>query len=697
MKFTTLLAITCIPLSLTLQAKETPFSKAWDKQVYNIPPFNEIKTEDFMPAFKQAFKEQNAEIDNIISTRDIPSFENTVLTLDQSGSALRKVIAVFSNISAANSTPELRELGTEIIPMISTHFDNIYMNPYLFRRIKRIKEQGEYQTWAAEKKRLFTETYKKFINNGAELSSVNRDSLKKINERISLLQLQFEQNVLAETASFTLSIDDSQKLKGIPSDYIMSASQRSQKDGVWQFGLDNSSIMPYLQYGPDKETREDLLHAYLNRGNNENEYDNKAIVKELLALRLAKANLLSYPTYADYVLSDRMAKTPQQVYKLLDRIWPYAIQTANDEKKEMRSYMQAHKIKTPFSAADWRFYSNLMKNEKYQFDENAIRAYFSLDQVRLGVFYVCEQLYGLKFTALDSVPTPTPYAKAYACTEADGKFVGIVFLDMFARPGAKSGGAWCDAYVPQGFSKGAKQTPVVTVVCNFPAPNKGEAALLNLDETSTFFHEFGHAIHALLQNVDYNTLADVPRDFVELPSQIMEHWAFEPQVLKVYAKHYQNQEVLPNELMDKIQKSAKHGMGFATTEFLAAAYLDLDYHSQAKYAKKFNLLKFENKTLKHRKLIKEIPPRYRTTYFTHTMSGGYTAGYYGYTWAEVLDADAFEAFKESGNIFDQKTASAFRKNILERGGLCDPMEMYINFRGKEPNPNALLKNRGFIE
>lgn len=698
MKFLPLIALVLFPFSFfSAKAESNPFFHSWEQQAYNIPPFDKIKAEHFLPAFQNALKEQSLEIQKIVENRNMPTFENTLLAFDQSGSALRRVSAIFFGTNAANGTPELREIAKTVTPMLSSHFDEIYMNPYLFRRIKRLKEQEEFKTWSPEKQRLLNEIYKNFVNNGAELSMADRDSLKKINQKISLLQLQFGQNVLAETASYSLLLEDSTKVEGIPSDYVNGALLRSKKDGVWQFGLDNPSIMPYLQYGKDSETRNNLLSAYLNRGNNDNEYDNKEIVKELLALRLAKAQLLSYKSYADYVLSDRMAKTPDQVYTLLERIWPYALNTASDEKKEMTAYMQKQGIESPLKASDWRYYSNLIKNEKYQFDENEVRAYFSLDQVRQGIFYLCEQLYGLKFTPIEGVPSPTPDAVAYSCNEADGTFLGVLFLDMHPKPGAKNGGAWCGTYVSQGNIKGLKQTPVVTIVCNFSSPSEGKPALLSLDETETFFHEFGHALHSLLRNVDYNSLGNVPRDFVELPSQIMEHWAFTPEMLNVYAKHYQTNEVLPKELIEKITRSDKHGTGFNTTEFLAAAYLDLDYHTQNKYPKNFDVLKFENNTLKSRKLLKEIPPRYRTTYFSHTMGGGYTAGYYSYIWAEVLDADAFEAFKETGNIFDKKTAESFRKNILERGGMSEPMEMYINFRGKQPDPNALLKNRGFIK
>ena len=451
--------------------------------------------------------------------------------------------------------------------------------------------------------------------------------------------------------------------------------------------------MPFLQYADNRDLREKIFKAYINRGNNGNQADNKNVVRELVQKRLEKAHIMGYKDYASFILEERMAKNSKNVYNLLDAVWKPALQKAKEEMTDIQAEIKKDGKSFEPEGWDWRYYFEKAKKAKFDLDENQIRPYLPLNQVREGVFYVANKLYGVTFTELKDIPLPHPDALAFECKDKDGTHLGVLYMDYFPRA-SKRGGAWCTSYREQTYADGKRVAPVVTVVCNFTPPVEGQPALLSADEASTLFHEFGHALNALFQDVHYNGVASVPRDFVELPSQINEHWAFEPEVLKVYAKHFQTGEVIPAELIEKMEKSGKYGQGFATTEYVAASYLDMDFHVLDKVDANMDVVKFENSTLGKRGLIRQIPPRYRTTYFNHTMGGGYTAGYYGYMWAEVLDADAYQAFKDSGDIFNQELAGKFRKYILSPGGIDDAMDMYKYFRGKEPGTDALLRNRG---
>jgi peptidyl-dipeptidase Dcp len=479
---------------------------------------------------------------------------------------------------------------------------------------------------------------------------------------------------------------------------VVSAAAAAQKSGKqgWLFTLHNPSVMPFLQFSDERQIRKELFDAYLNRGNNNNDKDNKSVVALLVKKRLEKANLMGYTCFADYVLEDRMAKEPQNVYALLNQLWTPAIEKAKAEAADMQEIINRKSPKFDLESYDWRYYNEKVIKSKFDLDEETLRPYFRIEKVRDGIFYVCNQLYGITFTELTHLPKYHEEVVTYECKDADGTLLGILYMDFFPRP-SKRGGAWCGSFRSQTVDgKGKRIIPVTTIVCNFTPPSGDTPALISPDETRTFFHEFGHALHNLFKNVNYYGTSGVPRDFVELPSQIMEHWAFQPEVLKVYARHYQTDEIFPAELIEKLDKMGKYGQGFATTEYLAASILDMDYHILTD-ATGLNVLEFEKESMDKIGLIRQIPPRYRTTYFNHTMGGGYTAGYYSYIWAAVLDADAFEAFKETGNIFDQATATAFRKYILEPGGISDAMDMYKNFRGSEPGIDALLRKRGLVE
>lgn len=694
-RFLTATAIATSALMIT-SCDRNPLLEEWNTP-FGIAPFSEIKAEHYKPAIFKSIEEHNREIDAIVNNPEEPTFENTIVALDNSGELFERIYAVFGNGASINATPEIMALETELSPVISGHLNDIAMNEKLFDRIRTLYEKRDSLGLEQDQMRLLTETYKSYERSGATLPEEKKAELKKINSRMSELQLLFEQNVLKETADFTLVVDDEKNLSGLPQSAIDAAAARAAEkdmDGWWAFGLDNASMMPFLQFDDNRELRTKLLDGYLNRGNNDNANDNKAIVIELVNLSNRKAKIMGYDNYAEFVLEDRMAKTPEAVYDLLNRLWTPAVNAAKSELADMVPIAAAQGVKDELRAGDWRYYFEKAKAEKFNFSEDELKPYFKFENVRDGIFYVANRLYGITFTPLNNVPVPHPEAQAFECKDADGTQLGVIFMDMFARPGLKRGGAWCTGYREQCYQDGKRVIPIVSIVGNFTRGNGDAPALLSPDEVETFFHEFGHALQSLLQDVRYAGNAPMTRDFVELPSQINEHWAFEPEVLNVYAKHYQTGEVIPQELVDKLDKSGKYGQGFATTEYLAASLLDMDYFIMDEIPADLDVNKFEAKVLGDRGILKQIPPRYRSTYFAHVFGGGYTVGYYSYIWAEVLDADAFEAFKETGDIFNPEVARKFREEILERGGEDDAMTLYVNFRGKQPGIDPLLENRG---
>lgn len=663
---------------------------------FGVPPFDKITLADYKPAFIRGMHEQMQEIDAIVNQRSVPDFENTIVALDQSGALLRQVRAIFSGQNSVNTNEEMQALNRELSPLLSDHTDNIRMNERLFARVKEVHDNQDKFNLNKEQAKLLEETYKDFVRGGANLPKDKQEQLRKLNSELSMLELTFGQNLLKETNAFQLIIDKEEDLAGLPQSLVATAAETAKKagqSGKWMFTLHNPSVMPFLQYADNRSLREKIFKGYINRGNNGNEFDNKAVVRKLAALRLQKAKLMGYEDYASFVLVDRMAKNSDNVYALLDEIWTPALAKAKDELADINAEIKKEGGKFKAEGWDWRYYAEKAKKAKFDLDENQIRPYLKLDNVREGAFYVANQLYGITFTPIKNIPLPYPKAEAYECKDKDGKHLGVLYMDFFPRA-SKKGGAWCGTYRSQTYKDGKRVGPVVTIACNFTPPAAGKPALLSADEASTLFHEFGHGLHNLFKNVHYYGVSGVPRDFVELPSQVMEHWAFEPQVLKVYAKQYETNEIIPAGLIEKLDKSGKYGQGFATTEYLAASYLDMDYHTLKNVPSGMNVIDFEAQVLGKRGLIRQIPPRYRSTYFNHTMGGGYTAGYYSYIWAEVLDADAFEAYKETGNIFNQEVADKFRTYILTPGGIDDAMDMYKNFRGKEPNTEPLLKNRG---
>ena len=662
---------------------------------YGIPPFEQIKVEHYKPAFVKGMEEHKKEIDAIVNNKKTATFENTIAALDRCGELLNKVASVFYGQNSACTSDEMQAVSREISPLLSQHSDDITMNAALFKRVKYVYDHQSEEKLDKEQKKLLEETYKSFVRSGANLSADKQEQLRKLNQEISMLQLTFGQNMLAETNAFQLVIDNKDDLAGLPQNLIASSAEVAKErglDGKWVFTLHNPSVMPFLQYSDRRELRERMYKGYISRGCQGGKNDSREVVKKLVKARLEKARLMGYEDYASMALDNRMAKTPEAVYELLDQVWKPALAKAKEELADIQEEMKKDGRDFTAEGWDWRYYADRAKRAKYAFDENELRPYLKLENVRDGLFYCANKLYGITLTPIKNVPLPHPEAQAFEVKDAKGKHIAILFMDFFPRA-SKRGGAWCGTYRDQTYEKGKKITPVVTIVCNFTKPAAGEPALLTADEASTMFHEFGHALHQFFQDVHYQGISNVPRDFVELPSQINEHWCFAPEVLKVYAKHYKTGEIMPQELVEKLDRSGKYGQGFATVEYVAASLLDMDYHVQ-EVPEDVDLLDFERRTLVSRGLLSQIPPRYRTTYFNHTMGGGYTAGYYSYMWAEVLEADAFEAYKETGDIFNKEVATKFRKYILTPGGIDDAMDMYVNFRGKKPSIEPLLKNRG---
>lgn len=676
----------------------TIFYTEYDTQ-FGMPPFDRISFEDYKPAFLKGMEEQTAEIEAIANNPEAPTFENTVVALDNSGQLLNRVSNVFYGLKSAETNDSIQALAEELSPLLSEHSDNIYLNDKLFNRIKTLHDDTTGMQFNTEQYRLLDTNYKRFVRSGSMLSEEEKARLREINKELSGLTLRFGTNLLNETNNYQLVIDNEDDLAGLPDGVIAAAAEAANaagKEGKWIFGLQKPSWLPFLQYSEKRNLREKLYKAMYMRGDNDNENDNKKIINDIVNLRVEKAQMLGYKTHADFVLEESMAKNPENVYELLNDVWKYALPQAKKEAAELQKLIDAEGGNFKLASWDWWYYTEKLRQQKYSLNEEEIKPYFKMENVREGVFEVANKLYGLSFRKLENVPVYHPEVEAYEVLDVDGSHLAVFYSDYFPRAG-KNAGAWMSSFREQQILNGKNIRPLIYNVGNFTRPTGSEPSLLTLDEVETLFHEFGHALHGMLSNVTYAGLSgtSVSRDFVELPSQVLEHWAFHPEVLKLYAKHYQTGEVIPDELIAKIDAASKFNMGFTTTEFVAAALLDMDYHTQSE-VKTFNVREFEKKSMNKIGLIDEIIPRYRSTYFSHIFSGGYSAGYYAYLWAEVLDADAFQAFVENG-IFDMTTAAKFRDNVLSKGNSDDPMELYKRFRGAEPNPVYLLKNRGFIE
>jgi len=672
---------------------DNPFFNEYDTP-FGVPPFEQIKASHYMPAYLKGFEEENKEIKAIINNPKEPTFENTIKALSYSGELLTKVSRVFGALNSANTNDTLQTINRELSPIASRHRDDISLNDTLFQRVKSVYENKDKFKLTDEEKKLLDDTYKDFVRSGAALSPEDKLKLRKINEELSLLSVKFGQNLLAETNGFKLIIDKKEDLSGLPEGVITQAATMAKSlkmDGKWVFTLQVPSMTPFLQYSDRRDLREKLFTGYFMKGDNDNEFDNKSIIAKIAKLRVERSQLLGYKSYADFVLERNMAKTPEKVFTFLGQVWDAATPVAKAEAAAQQELINKEGGKFKLEPWDWWYYSEKIKKEKYDLDDELTRPYFKIDNVMEGMFYVANRLYGLNFTKRTDIPKYHPDVNTFEVTR-DGKHVGVLMIDNYPRP-SKRGGAWCGGFRGQSLDvKGKMIYPIVTMVTNSTPPTTDKPSLLTSEEASTLFHEFGHALASLLSNKVYPG-SSLPRDFVELPSQIMEHWVLEPEVLKVYAKHYQTGETIPLEIVEKLDKSGKFNMGFITVEYLAASLLDMEYHS-IREPVDLDIRDFEKKAMDKYGLIPEIKPRYRSTYFNHIWAGGYAAGYYGYIWCEILDADAFQAFKETGDIFNKEVAAKFEKEILSKGGTRDPLEMYIAFRGKEPGIDALLVNRG---
>lgn len=672
---------------------QNPFFAAYQTP-YGVPPFDRIQATHFLPAFEEGMSQQNKEVDAIVSNPEPPSFENTIVALDTSGQLLRNVASVFYNLTSANTSPEIQKIAAEIAPRLSAHRDAISLNPELFERIKSIYDQSSALGLNKESLFLVENLYKRFELNGSNLSPEKQQQLMEVNSKLSQLTVKFGQHLLAETNDYKLVIDNEPDLDGLPASVIAMGAEAAKEAGLngkWVYTTHKPSMLPFITYATNRELREKLYTAYFMRGDNNNKNDNKAIVAEIAKLRSQRAQLLGFANHAELVLTTKMAKNPEGVYRLLDQLWEASLPVAKKEARDLQAMIDAEGGNFELASWDWWYYAEKLRKEKYDLDDNELRPYFTLEHVRDAAFMVANRLYGLSFEPAGELPKLHSDAVAYTVRDSDSSYLGVLYMDFFPRA-SKEGGAWCDEFVAYHHEGDKVVTPIVTVVCNFTKPNGDVPSLLSIDEVETLFHEFGHALDALLSKCTYNTTF-VARDFVELPSQIMEHWSTHPEVLREYARNYQSGEIIPETLIEKMENSNLFNQGFETVEFLAAALLDMKYHTIGADDSIADVDTFEKSYLDQIGLIPEIQSRYRSTYFAHIFDGGYSAGYYSYIWSGVLDNDAFDAFSDQG-IYDPATAASFRKNILEKNGSEDPMEMFVKFRGREPEIDALLRNKG---
>lgn len=666
-----------------------------------IPPFDKIKEEHYIPAFEQGMSEQIKEIEQIIGQIEEPTFENTILAFDKSGLLLNSVNSLFSNLYIAINNKKMQEIARQINPKLSQHKDNILLNSKLFSRIKYLFDNRDKNNYSDEQLRAIEKYYNDFVRSGAGLDSQKQTELRNLNSKVTLLNLQFNEHILAETnENFRLVIDNKDDLAGLPQFVIAGAAQTAQDlgmDGKWVFTLQKPSWLPFLQYSEKRDLREKIYKGWFMRGNNGDKFDTKKIIEELTQIQTKRANLLGYNTYAQFVISNNMAETPEKVNNFLMNIWEPALKKAKQELDELQAIADAQQAGYKIESWDWWYFAEQLRKQKYGLDENELKPYFVLENVRNGMFWVANRLFGITFRKVDEAPKYHIDNEVYEAIEADGTHIGILYLDYHPRSG-KDGGAWCTTYRQSYYNaENQKVHPIVSIVCNFTQPTTDMPSLLTWDETETLFHEFGHALHSLFSNGKYKrTSGDVPLDYVEFPSQIMENWAGEPQVLKQYAKHYLTGEILPDSLVEKINKSRLFNQGFATVEYVAAALLDQQWYSQTVDKPVNNTEEFEKNEMEKIGLIPQILPRYRSTYYSHIFGGDYSAGYYVYLWAEVLESDAFDAFKQTGNIFNTELAAKYRQHCLEEVGTYPAMEQYKKFRGQEPSETPLLIKRALI-
>ncbi|HPF69835.1 MAG TPA: M3 family metallopeptidase, partial [Candidatus Krumholzibacteria bacterium] len=667
-----------IASALAGAAGANPLLEPWTAP-FGVPPFDRIAISDYEPAFAAAIAEHEAEIAAIVGNPEAPTFANTIEALDAAGASLDRVSSVFFGLNGTMTDEAMQKVAKTMAPILSRHRDAVALDEGLFRRVDAVWQARAGLALDTEQAKLLEETWKGFVRGGANLDPEAKDQLRAVNEELSLLQVQFGENVLKETNRWELVIADRADLAGLPQGVIDAAAEDAAArghQGQWVITLQKPSFIPFLQYARNRGLREQVFKAYAGMCDHDDDLDNKAVLVKIADLRARRARLLGFPTHAHYVLDDNMARTPEAVYALLQKVWEPAVGRAKEEVAEMQAIIDAEGGGFSLEPWDWWYYAEKVKKARYDLDEDMLRPYFEMGKVRAGVFATAGRLYGLTFTPRNDIPVWHPDVEAFEVTDATGATVALLLTDYYPRA-SKRGGAWMNALIKERYQDGQRVVPVIYNVGNFTKPTKDTPSLLSMDEVGTMFHEFGHALHGMLSDCRYETLSgtSVARDFVELPSQIMENWAFEPQVLDMYARHYRTGEPMPAGLKAKISDSKHFNQGFATTEYVAASFLDMDWHTLAS-AEGLDARAFEDASMAKIGLIPQVISRYKSPYFRHSFGGGYSAGYYSYLWAEVLDADAFEAFKETGDIFDPKTAAAFRDNILERGGTEDPMVLY---------------------
>lgn len=674
-----------------------PLLQLWDTP-FGIPPFEKIKEEHFVPALKESIKEARAEIDIICSDKRIPDFENTIEALEFSGKKLNHIAATLFNLNSAETNPNIQKATQEASQLLTQYSNDISLNAELFERVKSVYTGAKPEKLNQEQQILLKEKYKYFRNGGAELKGAKRDVFREITEKLSVLNVQFEENVLAETNNYILHITDPGKLAGLPDSLTDMAAEeaKSRKIDGWVFTLHAPSYIPFMQYSKDRKLREKIQFAYSSRANGDNKNNNTELVKKIVRLRLELSNILGYDSYAEFVLEDKMAGSVSRVKSFLDELYEAAFPYAEKDFKRISDFAREKGFNNNIERWDWAFFSEWMKKELYNINDEILRPYFELDNVEKAIFDLAGKLYGLEFKRLDVVPLYHPDVRAFEVIDRDQKHISVLLCDYHPRAG-KSGGAWMTAYREQYKEDGKDIRPIVSIVMNFSKASANKPALLTHNELTTLLHEFGHALHGMLSKCVYesNSGTNVKRDFVELPSQIMENFAFEAEWLNLWAYHYKNGEKLPVEIIEKIKESLIYNEGYACNRQLSFGMLDMAWHTITAESES-GVENFERNAMARTEFFKPVEGACQSCAFGHLFSGGYAAGYYGYKWAEVLDADAFSLFKEKG-IFNRKVADKFRENILEKGGSDDPMKLYIQFRGAEPKIEGLLKRSGFLE
>jgi peptidyl-dipeptidase Dcp len=685
-----------IPASV-VSGNDNPLLAEWHTE-FGVPPFDLVENEHYLPAMREAMDRHSVEIEAIVTNPDAPTFENTIEALERSGALLTSVGNVFGAVNSAHTNDTLQEVARTLAPERAAHADDITLNADLWARVKTVYDQRADLGLTPEQAKLLEETHKDFVRSGAALSEEAKTRLRAINGELATLSQQFGENVLAETNAFELHVTDSTDMGALPANLVALAAEKARDreyETGWVFTLDRPSINPFLEYSTNRELARQMFMGYAMRGDNDNDHDNKQILSRMAALRAERADLMGYPTHAHFVLSDNMAETPNRVLNFLTEVWIPALEVSKQERADMQAMMNSEGIEGELEGWDWRHFTEKVRRARFDLDQEALLPYFEVNAVRDGVFMVATRLYGLTFRERRDLPRWHPDQQVFEVHEADGSHLGVLYLDYFTRP-SKRGGAWMSSLRKQSSLDG-DITPIVTTNFNFPPPAGDGPSLVSFDNAITLAHEMGHALHGLLSDVTYESLGGtaVPRDFVEFGSQIMENWMGEPQVLRMYAKHYETGEVIPDDLVEKLQASSTFNQGFVTVEFIAAAFLDMAWHTLTDPVE-HNARTFENAEMSRIGLIEEIIPRYRSTYYNHIFSGGYSSGYYSYLWAEVLDKDAFQAFVETGDLFDATTAQRLREEILSKGGTRPGMELYVNFRGREPSIQALLEARGLV-